>query len=185
MSRRRKQRKRWYRIDPKYQSFLVHIIVGHLIRNGKKSLSYRILYSVLRLIHEKTRVEPLVIVEHSVRIVIPTVQLKSRRVGGTTYQVPIEVGTHRGTAIAIKWILHAAQIRLGRGIVNCLSAEIVDATRGSGGALRKREEVHRMAEANKAFARYRFLYAISLSVSNFICIRHRLNKTLILSAFFL
>ena len=156
MSRRRRPKKRLYDADPVYQSILVHIVVNHLIRNGKKSLSYRILYSVLEQIREKTQREPLAILEHAIRIVIPSVQLKSRRVGGATYQVPIEVGKRRGTAIAIKWLLIASRLRPGRDITNCLFAEILDAARGNGSAVRKREEVHRIAEANKAFARYRF-----------------------------
>jgi len=156
MSRRHTPKKRSYSPDPKYQSILIHMIVNRIIHQGKKSLSYRILFSVLQEIKEKTHREPLAILEHSIRIVIPTVQLKSRRIGGATYQIPIEVTPRRGTAIAIQWIVSSARSRPGRGIISLLSAEIIDASRGRGGAVRKREEVHRIAEANKAFARYRF-----------------------------
>jgi small subunit ribosomal protein S7 len=157
MSRRRTPKKRSYNPDPIYQSILIHILVNSLICNGKKILSYRILYSVLNQIKDKTKRDSLVILEYAIRIVTPTVQLKSRRVGGTTYQIPIELGPRRGTNIAIKWILTAARTRPGRDITSRLFAEILDAARGNGGAVRKREEVYRMAEANKAFSRYRFL----------------------------
>ena len=98
----------------------------------------------------------MIVFEYAVRMVTPTVQLKSRRMGGATYQVPIEIGPRRGTAMAIQWILKAARNRPGRKMTRRLSIEILDAVRGTGGAVRKREEDLRMAEANKAFARYRF-----------------------------
>ena len=157
MSRRRSPKKRSYRPDPIYQSILVHMFVNCLMRKGKKSLSYRILYSVLNQIQDKTQRDALVVLEYAIRMVTPTVQLKSRRVGGTTYQIPIEVGPRRGTAMAIQWILTSARRRPGRDITTRLLAEILDAVRGNGGAVRKREEDLRIAEANKAFARYRFL----------------------------
>lgn len=102
------------------------------------------------------------VLEHAIRFATPTVQLKSRRVGGATYQVPIAVGATRGTTMSIKWILAASRTRIGRGIITCLCREIIDSARGIGNAIRKREEVHRIAEANKAFARYRFLYSTHL-----------------------
>jgi len=132
------------------------------MRNGKKSLAYRILYSSFRQIQEKVQREPLSIIEHAIRVVTPTVQLKSRRVGGATYQVPIEVSPRRGIAIAIRWILMSSYSRPGRNVDSRLSIEIIDAACGVGGAVRKREEVYRIAEANKAFTRYRFLKSYSL-----------------------
>jgi small subunit ribosomal protein S7 len=144
-----------YAYDPVYQSALVHIFVTRIIEDGKKSLAYRILYSVLRRIQEKTHREPLAILEHAVRVVIPTVQLKARRVGGAVYQVPVGVSPRRRTVIAIQWILAAACLRSGHSIVDRLTIEILDAASGNGGAIRKREEIHRLAEVNKAFARYR------------------------------
>jgi elongation factor Tu len=157
MSRRNATRKRFHSVDPEYQSFLVHIVVIRLMRNGKISLSYRIMYSVLDRIRRKSKREPLVILEHAIRRVTPKIQLKARRFGGTTYQVPVEVGPRRGVIIAIQWMLAASRKRQKRDIVTSLSTEILDAARGNGGAVSKREEVHRMAEANRAFARYRFL----------------------------
>jgi len=157
MSRRSTRKKENYILDPVYQSILVHIFVTRLMRNGKKSLAYRILYSSFRRIQEKAQREPLSIMEHAVRVVTPTVQLKSRRVGGATYQVPIEVTPRRGIAIAIRWIFVSSYSRPGRNIDSRLSIEILDAACGVGNAIRKREEVYRMAEANKAFTRFRFL----------------------------
>jgi small subunit ribosomal protein S7 len=157
MSRRGIRKKKIYCSDPVYQSILVHIFVTCLIQNGKKSLAYRILYSSFRRIQEKVQREPLAIMEYAVRIVTPTVQLKSRRVGGATYQVPQEVSLRRGAIIAIRWIFSSAYTRPGRNIDSRLSIEIIDAVCGNGGAVRKREEVYRIAEANKAFTRYRFL----------------------------
>jgi small subunit ribosomal protein S7 len=133
-----------------------------LMRNGKKSLAYCILYSSFRRIQEKVQREPLSIMERAIRVVTPTVQLKSRRIGGATYQVPIEVGPRRGIAIAIRWILMSSHSRPGRNVDSRLSIEIIDAACGIGGAVRKREEIYRIAEANKAFTRYRFLRFWSL-----------------------
>jgi small subunit ribosomal protein S7 len=141
------------------------------MRNGKKSLAYRILYSSFRQIQEKVQGEPLSIMEHAIRVVTPTVQLKSRRVGGATYQVPIEVSPRRGIAIAIRWILISSYYRPGLNIASRLSIEIMDAACGVGGAVRKREEVYRIAEANKAFTRYRFLrFFLSKPIEFIFCL---------------
>jgi small subunit ribosomal protein S7 len=156
MSRRRLSKKRFCGYDPFYQSVLIQMFVNRIIRHGKKSLSYSIIYSVLQTIQEKTKAEPLPILEHAIRKVSPTIQLKSRRVGGTNYQIPVEVDPCRRISLAIQWIILAAAMRPGRDIVARLSLEILDAANGNGGAIRKREEIHRIAEANKAFARYRF-----------------------------
>jgi small subunit ribosomal protein S7 len=162
MSRRGIRKKEIYSFDPVYQSILVHIFVTRIIRNGKKSLAYCILYSSFHRIQERIQREPLSIMEHAIRVVIPTVQLKSRRVGGATYQVPIEVSLRRGTAMAIRWIFMSSYFRPGRNIDNRLSIEIIDAACGIGNAVRKREEVYRIAEANKAFTRYRFLDSVRI-----------------------
>lgn len=168
MSRRSIRNKRLCSSDPIYQSILVRIFVTRIIQNGKKSLAYRILYSVFRRIQEKTQREPLAIMEHAVRIVTPTVQLKSRRVGGATYQVPVEVNPRQRTTLAIRWILISSCARSERSINGRLSIEIIDASCGYGGAVRKREEIYRIAEANKAFVRYRFLSFFLLSLIEFI-----------------
>jgi len=157
MSRRRTQKKKiWFYVDQAYQSYLVTIFTNRLIKHGKKSISYKILYSTLQKIQRKTKRNSLALLEHSTRKVIPNVHLISRRIGGTTYQVPVEVNAHQGTVIAIQWILFSARSRQGVSMVDCLSSEILDIVQGKGRSIRKREEVHRMAEANKAFARFRF-----------------------------
>lgn len=164
MSRRRRPKRRLHCEDPKYQSILVNIAVNCLIRNGKKSLSYRILYAVFEQIYERTKNEPLAVFEYAIRIVTPVVQIKRRRIGGTTYQIPIRVSQNRGTATAVKWILRASRVRTGRDIVTRILAEITDAANGNGYAVRKREETHRIAESNKAFARYRFSLITAISI---------------------
>lgn len=156
MSRRRTAKKRTLTPDPIFQSRLVHMVVNRIMRDGKKSVAYGLLYSALQEIEEQSSQKPLLILEHAIRRVTPAVQLKARRVGGATYQVPVEVGPRRGTSMAIQWILEAARTRPGRDRSARLRAEILDAARGAGGAVRKRDEVHRRAEANKAFAKYRF-----------------------------
>lgn len=135
------------------------MLVNRLMRDGKKALAYRLLYTALQDLEAQTGQPALRIFEHALRRVTPAVQLKARRVGGATYQVPIEVGPRRGVALAMQWLVAAARARSGRDMATRLRAEIMDAARGVGGAVRKREEVHRMAEANKAFAKYRFLLA--------------------------
>lgn len=156
MARRYKRYKSLCKIDPLYKSILVHIIVNRLIRNGKKSLSYRLFYLALYRIQEKTQGKPLAILERAIYLITPTVTLKARRVGGRTYQIPIEVDSRKGIAIAIQWLLTAARTRVGLDISRCIFREIVDAARETGMAVRKREEVNRIAKANKIFARFRF-----------------------------
>jgi small subunit ribosomal protein S7 len=145
MSRRRKVEKHTYGFDPRYHSALVDIVVSRLIQSGNKRCSYNIVYSTLSQVGKKTKRDPLAILEHAVTQVTPKVQLKTRRVGGATYQVPTEVLPHRGTAMAIQWIIISARARPNRTIVLKLSAEIIDAAQGIGGAVRKREEVQRIA----------------------------------------
>ena len=156
MSRRSTPINRFYISDPIYKSFLVHKSVNHIIIRGKKSLSYRIVYDVLYQIQNETHRNPFTILEHAVRMTTPVVQLKARRIGGTTYQVPVEVCSNRGTRIALFWILRSARKRPEPNIAQQLSAELLDAIRRIGNSIRKREEIHRIAEANKAFTRYRF-----------------------------
>jgi len=156
MSRHPIRKKNFYKHDPIHQSRLVYIFATRVIKNGKKSLAYRILYSVFRQIQEKTQREPLAIIEHAVRTVTPIVRLKARRVGGTVYQIPVRVHPQRGTTIAIQWILVSSRSRPGRHITSCLVEELLEAASGRGDAVRKCEEIHRLAEVNKAFARFRF-----------------------------
>jgi len=142
--------------DPVYDSHLVHMIVNHLMKKGKKSLAYRMFYESMKQIGETTKQDPVKIVEQAVRNATPLVEVKARRVGGSTYQVPLEVTPERGTALAIRWILTSCRSRSGRNMISKLSNEFFDASKNMGNAIRKRDEIHRMAEANKAFTKYRF-----------------------------
>lgn len=156
MSRRRKAIKRVTSSDPVYDSRLVQMIVNRLMKQGKKSLAYKIMYQTLEEIGEVTQEDPLKLLEQAIRNITPVVEVKSRRIGGSTYQVPLEVHPERGTALAIRWILTASRARPGRTMVIKFKNELIDASKNLGSAIRKRDEVHKMAEANKAFAKYRF-----------------------------
>jgi small subunit ribosomal protein S7 len=142
--------------DPVYDSRLIELIVRQIMRQGKKSLAYKIMYETMTQVAETTQQDPLVIIEQAIRNATPLVEVKARRVGGSTYQVPLEVLPERGTALAIRWILDACRAKSGRPMTVKLTNEIIEASKNSGSAIRKRDEVHKMAEANKAFAKYRF-----------------------------
>ena len=156
MSRRRTPKKRIVMPDPVYDSRLIELIVRQIMRKGKKSLAYKIMYESMNQIAETTQQEPLIVIEQAIRNATPRVEVKARRVGGSTYQVPLEILPERGTALAIRWILNACRNRAGRSMASKLTSELLDASKNSGNAIRKRDEVHKMAEANKAFAKYRF-----------------------------
>jgi len=156
MSRRRTPKKRIVMPDPVYDSRLIELIVRQIMRKGKKSLAYKIMYESMNQIAETTQQEPLIVIEQAIRNATPLVEVKARRVGGSTYQVPLEILPERGTALAIRWVLNACRNRAGRSMANKLTSELLDASKNSGNAIRKRDEVHKMAEANKAFAKYRF-----------------------------
>jgi small subunit ribosomal protein S7 len=156
MSRRRVAKKRVISPDPVYNSRLVHMITNRLLKDGKKSLAFRLMYKSLQQIGEITQQDPIKIIEQAVRNATPLVEVKSRRIGGSTFQVPLEVNLERGTAIAIRWLLTSCRNRSGRDMVTNLTNEFLDASKNMGNAIKKRDEVHKMAEANKAFAKYRF-----------------------------
>ena len=156
MSRRARIQKRPVPPDPTYNSRLISMAVRRLMQSGKKSLASRILYDALEVIGERTGQEPLEVFETAVRNATPLVEVKARRVGGATYQVPMEVRSDRGVALALRWLVQFSRQRSGRSMVAKLANELMDAANETGGAIRKREETHRMAEANKAFAHYRF-----------------------------
>jgi small subunit ribosomal protein S7 len=126
------------------------------MRSGKKSIAFRIIYDAMTTIQERTGNEPLQLFEKAVRNATPLVEVKARRVGGATYQVPMEVRSDRGTALALRWIIQYARQRAGKSMASKLANELMDAANETGGAIRKREETHKMAEANKAFAHYRY-----------------------------
>jgi len=156
MSRRRTPKKRIIMPDPVYDSRLIELIVRQIMRKGKKSLAYKIMYDTMTQIAETTQQDPLMVIEQAIRNATPLVEVKARRVGGSTYQVPLEVLPERGTALAIRWVLIACRNRTGRTMSKKLTNELLEASKNSGNAIRKRDEVHKMAEANKAFAKYRF-----------------------------
>lgn len=156
MSRRRVVQKRPVPPDPTYNSRLVSMIVRRLMRHGKKSVAFQIVYDAFKTIEEKTGSEPLELFEKAVRNVTPLVEVKARRVGGATYQVPMEVRSDRGTTLALRWLVQYSRSRGGRTMAMKLANELMDAANETGSAIRKREETHRMAEANKAFAHYRY-----------------------------
>lgn len=156
MSRRNTAKKRPINADPIYNSKLISMLTVRILKSGKKGLAQKIIYQSLEIIKEKTNREPLEILEQAVRNTTPLVEVKARRIGGSTYQVPMEVRAYRGTNLALRWITKFARQRTGKSMVIKLANEIVDASNENGNAIRKREETHRMAEANKAFAHYRY-----------------------------
>jgi small subunit ribosomal protein S7 len=156
MPRRREVTKREILPDPKYKNVLVAKFVNNLMRRGKKSVAERIFYGALDIIQARAKEDPLKLFEKSVNNAKPLVEVKSRRVGGATYQVPTEVRAERRTALAIRWLISYAEERSEKSMEEKLAAELLDAANNRGGALKKREDVHKMAEANKAFAHYRW-----------------------------
>lgn len=132
------------------------MMVRRVMKSGKKSVAHGIVYDALKTIQERTGADPLEMFERAVRNATPLVEVKARRVGGATYQVPMEVRSDRGTALALRWIIQYARARNGRTMAGKLANELMDAANETGSAIRKREETHRMAEANKAFAHYRY-----------------------------
>ena len=156
MSRRSQSKRVLLEPDPVYNSRLVSLLVARVLKSGKKTLAERIVYQALDIILEKTKENPVILLEKAVKNVTPQVEVKSRRVGGSTYQVPIEIRPYRGTNISLKWIIEFAKNRPGYGMANKLANELLDAARENGGAIRKKDQVHKMAEANKAFAHFRY-----------------------------
>ena len=142
--------------DPKYGSVLVAKFINCMMRYGKKSVAERIFYQALDIIGQKTGKNPLEVFENAVENVKPVMEVKSRRVGGATYQVPVEVRPERRISLAVKWLIQSARARSEKGMVNKLANELLDAYNNRGGAIKKKEDTHRMAEANRAFAHYRW-----------------------------
>ena len=156
MPRRREVPKRHILPDPKYGNQDVTKFVNVLMTRGKKSVAERIVYGALQQIAEKSGKDPLEVFSQAIANVRPMVEVKSRRVGGANYQVPVEVRPVRRTALAMRWVRDAARKRGEKSMGARLAGELAEAAEGRGGAIKKREEVHRMAEANKAFSHYRF-----------------------------
>jgi len=142
--------------DPLYNSPLVTKFINSMMYGGKRSTSQRIMYGALGVVQQKTGEDPLKVFKKAVDNVKPTLEVKSRRVGGSNYQVPVEVNPNRRTSLALRWLIGFARKRPERGMVQRLASEILDASNQRGGAVKKKEDTHKMAEANKAFAHYRW-----------------------------
>jgi small subunit ribosomal protein S7 len=156
MPRRREIVKRDILPDPKYNNKMVARFVNSLLKRGKKSTAESILYGAFDIIEKKMKEQPVDLFEKALNNVKPVIEVKSRRVGGSTYQVPTEVVPARRTALAIRWLITNAQDRTEKTMREKLAGELIDAANNRGGAIKKRESVHKMAEANKAFAHYKF-----------------------------
>jgi small subunit ribosomal protein S7 len=156
MARRRVAQKREVLPDPKYHDQLVTKFVNVLMGRGKKSLSERIFYGALDLVADRSKQDPLTLFKRALDNVKPVLEVKSRRVGGSTYQVPVEVRFERRQALSIRWIVQAAKSRSERTMHQRLAAELLDAANNTGTSIKKKEDTHKMAEANKAFAHYRW-----------------------------
>jgi small subunit ribosomal protein S7 len=156
MSRRKIIKKKFPAPDPTYNNYLASILVSRLIRDGKKTLAQNIVCDAFDIIAYKLDVDPIEIFEKAIKNVTPLVEVKARRFGGATYQVPMEVTSFRGTNLALRWVVKAARNRTGKTIALKLANELMDASKSSGDAIRKRQDTHKMAEANKAFAHFRY-----------------------------
>lgn len=156
MPRRRVAAKREVLPDPKFGSPLLAKFVNHVMESGKKSVAERIVYGALDIVKEKLNKDPLEVFEQAMENIAPMVEVKARRVGGATYQVPVEVRPSRRNALAMRWMVEYARNRGEKSMRQRLAGEMMDASQGKGAAVKKREDVHRMAEANKAFSHYRF-----------------------------
>ncbi len=142
--------------DPAFSSPLVHKFINCMMWDGKKSTAERVFYNAMDVVAKKTNEEPVKTFKKAVENCRPLLEVKTRRVGGANYQVPVEVNPHRRTSLAIRWLIQFARVRPGKSMTDKLAEELIDAANNRGGAIKKKEDIHRMAEANKAFAHYRW-----------------------------
>lgn len=156
MSRRHRAEKRVINPDPKFGDLILSKFMNNLMIDGKKSVAERIVYGALETVEEKTKQDPLALFHEALENIAPSVEVRSRRVGGATYQVPVEVRADRKQALAIRWLIAAARGRNEDTMIGRLSGELLDASSNRGAAVKKREDTHRMAEANRAFSHYRW-----------------------------
>lgn len=156
MPRRGTIKKRKPQPDHFYNSTLISIFVNNILKKGKKNTAQKIVYTAMERVKQKAKEDPLKMFEKAVENVRPVLETKSRRVGGATYQVPIEVSLNRSTSLAVRWLIRYARDRAGKSMEEKLSAEIIDAMNNRGGAVKKKEDIHKMAESNRAFAHYRW-----------------------------
>ena len=156
MSRRHSAEKRQVLPDPKFKDVVVTKFMNQIMRDGKKSVAERIVYGAFDLVETRSKKNPVEVFHNALEAVAPAVEVRSRRVGGATYQVPVEVRSSRRVALAMRWLIESARKRGENSMPRKLAGELMDASENRGGAIKKREETHRMAEANKAFAHYRW-----------------------------
>ena len=156
MSRKRKAPKRVFYPDPKYGSLILAKFINFVMYDGRKATAEKIIYSTLDKIKEKTKEDPIKVFNDAIGNIRPNLEVRSRRVGGATYQVPVEVRTKRSQTLALRWLLEATRKRKNKTMSEKLFNEIVDASKNRGSAIKKREDTHKMAESNKAFAHYRW-----------------------------
>ena len=154
--RKRQAIKRDVLADPIYNSKMVTKLINGIMLDGKKGTAQKILYSALDIVKEKTNKDPLEVLNQAFDNIRPALEIKSRRIGGSNYSVPMEVREDRANALTLRWLIQYAKSRNGKGMAENLAAEIIDASNGVGGAVKKREDTHKMAEANKAYAHYRW-----------------------------
>ena len=155
MPRRNRPTKREVTPDAKYQNVYLSMFINRMMRGGKKSTATRIMYDTLNIVEERAKRDPVEVFEQALRNVQPAVEVKPKRVGGSTYQVPIEVTPTRGVSLAMRWLLEYARGRGGRNMEEKLAAELLDAANGQGNSIKRKDDTHRMAEANRAFAHFR------------------------------
>lgn len=156
MPRRNRPERRVTLPDPRYQNVQVQQMINKIMQRGKKGVAERIMYGALTRVQERTRQEPVEVFQQALRNVTPQIEVKPRRVGGATYQVPVEIQPERRSALAIRWLLRAARARSGAPMRERLASELLDAYNNAGAAVKRREDTHRMAEANRAFVHYRW-----------------------------
>ena len=156
MSRKNKAPRKILLVDSKYKSTIIPKLINSIMNDGKKTIAEKIVYDALEKIKSKTKDEPINIFNDAIKNVRPTVEVRSRRVGGATYQVPVEVKAKRAQALALRWIMDATRKRKNKTMADKLYAEILDASQNKGSAIKKREDTHKMAESNKAFAHFRW-----------------------------
>ena len=156
MSRRRAQIKRQVEVDPVYGTKVITKFINSLMLDGKKTVAEKIVYKTFEIIKEKSKQDPLDVFNEAIKNVRPNLEVKSRRGGGATYQVPVEVRSDRGQALAIRWLIESSKKRGDKTMQERLSKEFLDASTNKGNAIKKKEDVHKMAESNKAFAHFRW-----------------------------
>jgi len=156
MSRRNISKKRFPEPDSLYNSYLVNLLISRILKSGKKNLAKNIVYQAFKIIEKKTDQDPLILFEKAIRNASPVVEVKAKRVGGSVYQIPIEVNGFRATNLSLRWIVRYAHTRIGRNMSIKLANEIIDTSNEIGNTIKKKEETHKMAEANKAFAHFRY-----------------------------